>query len=120
MIITPTYDSSWSADGTNATADEAAITNIITNTYDKDFTNPVNVTIDFSDVTTGLGESYTSYYGNSYATYRNALTADKQIIHGGDGNTGFLSNLTPTNPVPGNSTAGGKIYVCPGARAGFQ
>jgi hypothetical protein len=118
LIINATFDSSWSADAT-AAADETTITNDLKNLYQARYTNPVTVSLDFSDVNTGLGQSLTGIYSTDYNTYRTALTNDKQIINGGDGNTAFLANLTPgSNPVPGNSTAGVRFTSAQGRALG--
>jgi hypothetical protein len=119
LVVTPTFDSTWSLDPT-AAADEATITSMLATTYDADFTNPVTVAIDFSDVNTGLGTSLTGYYGTSYSSYQSALTSVKQVANGGDGNTAFLAELPASgNPVPGNSTAGVSFTSAQGRALGL-
>ncbi len=59
LVITPTFDSTITGD-----ANAAAIENVINGaiaTYETTFTDPINVTITFGEMTTGLGESSTYY-----------------------------------------------------------
>ena len=123
LVITPTFDSTWTSGPTadpNFSIDEGAITNLITNVYDKDFTNPLNVAIDFSDVNTGLGSSSTTFYTTDYNTYRNMLAADKDPLNGGDGNSTFLAELPASeNPVPGNGNAGVDLTSAQARAIGF-
>ena len=121
LVITPTFDSSWSTD-LNAAADQATINSLITNVYEKDFTNNVTVAIDFSDVNSGLGTTQGGTYGGfGYDDYRTKLTDVKSIANGGDGNNAFLSNLPAgANPVPGNSAATIEVTPAQGRLLGYS
>ena len=120
LNIVPHYDSTWGLDA-NASTDEAALTNYITNVYNNTYTNSITVNLDFSDIATGLGQSSTTFYSTDYNTYRNMLTTDKQVATGGDGNTAFLSNLPAgSNPVPGNANAGVDMTSAQARALGFD
>ena len=97
LTITPTFDSSILNDA-NAATIESSINSAIS-VYEQDFTNPIDVNIDFKEGG-GLGMSSTYYGQVSYKDYRNALTTDKA----GTGDTAFLSYLPagPGNPVNGS------------------
>lgn len=105
LTITPTYDTTITSDA-NGTTIEQTINSAI-QTYQTRFTNPVNVLIDFHEMAGGLGSSYTSLYGVTYADYRNQLIATKGQ---GTDDTTFEAALPASgNPVPGNSSSG--VYV---------
>ena len=74
LVITPTFDSSITSDS-NATNIMATIDSAI-HFYETTFTDPVNVTITFSEMTGGLGQSNKYLYKVSYQTFINALTTD--------------------------------------------
>ncbi len=74
MVITPTFDSNITSDP-NSAAIEGAINSAIA-VYEADFSDPINVNIKFQEMTTGLGQSNTSFGTVSYAAYLAALTAD--------------------------------------------
>ncbi|MCW3052921.1 MAG: hypothetical protein JWN14_2091 [Chthonomonadales bacterium] len=74
LVITPTFDATITG-GTNAAAIQAAITSAIA-TYQTSFTDPINVTIQFGEMSTGLGQSQATSYKFGYGTLHNALIAD--------------------------------------------
>src|SRR5271166_6302161 len=74
LVITPTFDSSITSDP-NAPAIEGVINQAI-NTYETRFSDPINVTITFQEMNSGLGSSNWWYYNISYQTFINALIAD--------------------------------------------
>lgn len=74
LIITPTFDSSITSDP-NAAAIESVINSAIS-IYESDFSDPINVTIDFKEMSSGLGDSQWTYYTIPYQTFINDLTAD--------------------------------------------
>lgn len=72
LIINPTFDSSITGVTGAETAINAAISNI-----ESDITSPYNLTVSiyFTSMSSGLGESITTEYGPSYYQYYNALQA---------------------------------------------
>jgi hypothetical protein len=105
LVITATFDSSITSDP-NAAAIETTINSAI-NFYQTTFSNPINVTIDFQEMTTGLGQSNTTLYKETYQSFINDLTASNS---GDATDTTALAHL-PTgaiNPVTGSSTINGK------------
>lgn len=100
LIITPTYDFSITSDP-NAAAIENTIQTAI-NLYQSTFSDPINVTIKFQEMTTGLGQSSTTLYKISYATYLAALTADATSAD--DATALAHLGAGPNNPVTGSST----------------
>jgi hypothetical protein len=98
LVITPTFDSSITSDP-NAAAIENTIETAI-QTYENSFSDPINVTIRFQEMTTGLGQSNWFFYNLSYTTFLNALKADAKT-----GNDAIaLAHLPKSslNPVTGN------------------
>lgn len=98
--ITPTFDSTITSDP-NAATIEATINSAIS-VYAADFTNPINVNIDFKEMSSGLGGSSTYYTTVSYTDYRNSLITTKA----GSGDTAFLAYVPAgaNNPVNGSSS----------------
>jgi len=105
LVITATFDSSITSDP-NAASIEATINSAI-NFYQTTFSNPVNVTIDFQEMATGLGSSNTTLYKESYQSFINNLTASNS---GDATDTTALAHLPTgaTNPVTGSTTINGK------------
>jgi hypothetical protein len=98
LVITPTFDSSITSDP-NAAAIEGVINQAI-QTYENTFADPINVTIKFQEMTSGLGQSTWWYYNISYQQYINALKADAKTS-----NDTVALSLLPTgtaNPVTGS------------------
>ena len=96
----PTFDSTITSD-----ANAAAIENVITSaiaTYETTFTDPINVTITFGEMTTGLGESSTYYESVSYSTYWSHLNSDKTTSSDATAMS-FLPHVN-RNPVNNRST----------------
>ena len=73
LTITPTYDSTITGDP-NAAAIEATINAAII-TYESLLLNPVNVSVTFSEMATGLGSSNTFRKTDTYADYLSKLTS---------------------------------------------
>ena len=104
LTISPTFDSSITSDP-NAATIESTINQTI-QVYETRFTNPINVSLYFTETSSGLGASETGlYYLQNYSDYRDALIADKAAAGASDSD--ILANLPMgNNPVPGNSGAG--------------
>lgn len=100
LVITPTFASSITSDP-NSAAIQGVINSAIS-VYQSKFSDPINVTIQFGEMTSGLGQSNTTLYKLSYGTVYNALVADKTSA---DDNTA-VSHLpnTTNNPVNNTST----------------
>ena len=98
LVITPTFDSSITSDP-NATAIENAINGAI-GIYESKFADPINVTIQFQAMSTGLGGSEWSYYPISYRTFITHLRSDATTSE----DTTAISNLpvATNNPVNGD------------------
>jgi hypothetical protein len=99
LVITPTFDSTITGDP-NAAAIEGVINGAILD-YGHTFTDPINVTINFREMTSGLGQSQTTLYATSYQTFINALTADATSAD----DATALAHLPngATNPVTGST-----------------
>jgi hypothetical protein len=100
IVITPTFDSSITSD-----PNAAAIENTINQTiqiYENKFSDPINVTIKFSEMTTGLGQSTTGFYNVSYLNFITALHADATTAN--DATALALLPIQATNPVTGTGT----------------
>jgi len=74
LNILPTFGSSITSDP-NATAIENTIDNAIS-VYHQDFSNPLNVPIYFTEMSTGLGQSNDSLTSVNYSDFRSALAAE--------------------------------------------
>jgi hypothetical protein len=98
LIITPTFDSTITADP-NAAAIEGVINSAI-QAYESIFTNPINVAIKFQEMSTGLGQSNTSFYTLTYLDFYNAFKATATASGQADQLTA-LAHLpnNPNNPV---------------------
>ena len=115
LNIIPTFDSSITSDP-DAAAIEATINSAVSY-YDSTFTThtgaPIGVTIDFAEMSTGLGESTSGVYKESYSSYITALHAASS---GDATDTTALGGLpiSATNPVTGSANIDVKS---PNARA---
>jgi len=100
LVIDPTFDTSITSDP-NAAVIEAAIEATIQR-VEADIANPITVSIDFQEMTTGLGQSQTTTYSESYSSYRSWL-ANYQTLSAND--TTALSTLPiqAANPVNGST-----------------
>ncbi len=100
LVITPTFDSSITSDP-NAAAIEGVVNQAI-NTYETRFSDPINVTITFQEMNSGLGSSNWWYYNISYQTFINALIADASTAD----DAIALAHLPhgATNPVDGSTS----------------
>ncbi len=104
LTITATFDSSIAGDP-NAAAIENTI-NLAIAKYQAAFADPINVSISFTEISSGLGQSQTSAYKISYSTFYNALVADAKT----SSDSTALAHLPvasasgSTNPVTGSTT----------------
>jgi hypothetical protein len=104
LTITPTFDSTITSDP-NAAAIEGTINTAI-NFYQTTFTtntaSPINVTIDFQEINTVLGQTNTTPYDVGYQAFINALIGASS---GDATDTTALSHLPagPINPVTGTT-----------------
>jgi hypothetical protein len=99
LSIAPTFGSTITSDP-NAAAIEGVINTAI-NTYEADFTDPITVTINFREMTSGLGQSNTWLYDLPYSTFITALHADAKTAD--DATALGLLPIQLTNPVTGSS-----------------
>jgi hypothetical protein len=100
LTITPIFDSTITSDP-NAAAIENAINTAIANIQSM-FSDPITVTINFSEMSSGLGQSNVYYYTLSYSTFLAALKADATTSD--DATAIALLPSVSTNPVNSNST----------------
>jgi len=96
LTITPTFNSTITSDP-NAAAIEATINNALK--FYTAFTNNVNVQIEFTESTSGLGGSSTSLVGDFYSNYVGQMQIDS-ALH--PGNTVLSTALNPANLAAGN------------------
>lgn len=105
FTITPTFDGSITSDP-NAVSIEAAINSAIS-VYENLFSNPVNVTIDFQEMSSGLGESTKNLYSISYPLFYSAYSSNAAANNDPAAQTALSSGVVPNqtlNPVTGTST----------------
>lgn len=95
LIITPTFGASITGDA-NAAAIEGVINTAIL-AYETRYTNPINVTINFTEMTGGLGQSNTTLYKLPYATF---YAAFRNIAI----SSGQADQLTALGHLPSGST----------------
>jgi hypothetical protein len=93
LVITPTFDSSINA------ATQTAINNAIA-FYQSVITTPITVSIFFSNMTSGLAQSFSLEYQIDYPSYRAALAA--HIVSTDDAVAVANTPPGPTNPVDGS------------------
>jgi hypothetical protein len=100
LTITPTFDSSITSDPNSAAI--IGVINTAIGVYQAKFADPINVTIRFEEMTTGLGRSNWWYYNIPYQTFINHLVADQTTAD----DATALSHLPtgPNNPVNGGSS----------------
>jgi hypothetical protein len=102
LVINPIFDSSITSDP-NAAAIEGVINAAIL-VYEKTFSDPISVNINFAEMTSGLGSSSTFFATVSYSQYYNALKADATTA---DDATALarlgIDGSGPNNPVTGTS-----------------
>jgi hypothetical protein len=103
LVITPTFDSSITSD-----PNKAAIENTINSAiaiYEATFSNPIDVSIDFKETTSGLGSNQSTLYTINYSTFYTAYKANA-ISHN---ETAFLASVPSgsVNPV----TSDGSIDI---------
>ena len=100
FVIIPTFDSTITGDANHATIESTINTAI--GIYENDFSDPVTVKIDFTEVSTGLGASSTWIYSTSYTNFLTHLAADAKTTN----DAIALAHLPPgpNEPVTGGST----------------
>ena len=99
LTIIPTFDSTITGDPKAATI-EATI-NAAISVYRESFSDPITVTITFTEMSDGLGLNSTYYNNYSYSAYRAALVSHATTAD----DTNALAHLPSSagNPVNGNS-----------------
>ncbi|HEV3417216.1 MAG TPA: NF038122 family metalloprotease [Pirellulales bacterium] len=110
LIITPTFDSTITSDP-NAAAIKGVINQAI-GVYETHFKDPINVSIDFAEMSSGLGQSSYTVYKISYQQFINQLVADKTttddataLAHLPKGANNPVNNTTSINVKPANARA---------------
>jgi hypothetical protein len=110
LIITPTFDSTITSDP-NAAAIKGVINQAI-GVYETHFADPINVSIDFAEMTSGLGQSSYTVFKISYQQFITKLTADKKtsddataLAHLPDGANNPVNGTTSINVKPANGRA---------------
>jgi hypothetical protein len=101
LTINPIYGSSITSDP-NAFTIESSIQTAINN-LEGDIANPVTINITFSEITSGLADSNTTYYPTSYASYLTALQSNQSISLFDQKAIASLGSGTAANPVNGNA-----------------
>jgi hypothetical protein len=99
LIITPVFDSTITSDPNAATIEHTINQAILA--YETRFADPINVTITFQEMGTGLGMSSTYGSAIAYSSYYNALTADSKTSN--DAVALAHTPGGPNNPVDGTS-----------------
>ncbi len=99
LVIVPVWDSSITNDP-NAAIIESSI-NMAIQFYEARFADPITVTIQYEEMTNGLGESYWSYYNIPYSQFIGALETNATTANDFYA-LSFLPN-EPTNPVTGDA-----------------
>jgi hypothetical protein len=100
LIITPTFDMSITSDP-NAAAIESVINSAIS-IYEADFSSPIDVSIDFKEMSSGLGQSNTSLAEIGYPTFYTAYNANATSNNNAVAREALAANVvpnTPDNPV---------------------
>lgn len=97
LVITPTFDSTITTDPNAATIENSI--NAAIQYYERQFGDPITVTILFQEMGSGLGQSSTYYSTMTYSDYFTALTADATTTN----DAIALAHLPggPNNPVDG-------------------
>lgn len=105
LTIVPSFDSSITNDP-NAANVEAAINSAIS-VYHQDFSNPVVVPIDFSEMSSGLGLSSISAISVSYSAFRSALADEPTSAV----RTTALQSLPNQTDEPVPNTTGSNLWL---------
>jgi hypothetical protein len=114
FTITATFDSSITNDP-NAAAIEAIINSAIV-TYETLFKDPINVAIDFKEMSSGLGQSSSNDTGINYAAFYSAYAANAAANVNSAASTALADGVLPNqtgNPLAGLSgiNAGGEVVL---------
>jgi hypothetical protein len=105
LIITPVFDSTITSDP-NKAAIESTINTAIS-FYESTFSNPIDVSITYSEMSSGLGESEFSLYTVNYSDYYTALKNNETSAN----NVTAVAHLTNTSGNPVNG--GTQMYIKP-------
>ena len=90
--------------GNPLTGPELAAFNVVAQTYQNLFSNPVTINIQVQLGVTGLGASNTSIISVPYTTWRSALAANSAANPGNTFEAQAVASLSPTiNPLPGSN-----------------
>lgn len=100
LIITPVFDATITGDPNAATIENTINQAILS--YETRFSDPINVTITFQEMGSGLGMSSTYGSAIAYSSYYNALTADSKTSN--DALALAHTPGGPNNPVDGTSS----------------
>jgi hypothetical protein len=100
FVINATFDSSITGDP-NVAAIESVINSAIA-FYESTLTDPIAVSIQFGEMTSGLGQSSSGFYNVPYSTYLAALRADAKSSD--DATALSLLPNSAINPVNANAT----------------
>jgi hypothetical protein len=100
LTINAMFDTTITSDP-NSAAIENTINTAIADIQSM-FSDPITVTINFKEITTGLGQSSTAYYNLSYSNFLSALKADAKTSD--DFTAITLLPNSPADPVSGSST----------------
>ena len=103
LVIGATFDSTITSDP-NAAAIEGVINTAI-GTYESTFSDPITVSIDFKEMLSGLGESITGFYKESYTSFITALHND--ATSSADATALAHLPIQVTNPVTGSTSING-------------
>jgi hypothetical protein len=103
LIITPTFASSITSDA-NAAAIEATINSAI-QVYENLFSNPITVSIDFTEMSSGLSDNTKPLDSISYSAFYSAYSTNAADNNDPAAQTALASGVVPnqtTNPVTGS------------------
>jgi len=104
FTITPTFAASITSDA-NAGAIENTI-NMAIQSYENLFSNPINVTIEFQEMSSGLGESEKNLYSISYSNFYTAYASNAASNNDPAASTALAAGVVPNqtdNPVTGSA-----------------
>jgi hypothetical protein len=99
LVIVPIWDTTITSDPNAATIESTIMMAI--QLYEARFADPITVSIQFEEMSDGLGESQWSYYNIPYSQFLSALQSDATTTN----DAIALANLSPgpNNPVTGDA-----------------
>lgn len=104
LTIVPTFDSTITSDP-NAAVIEATINSAI-QVYDSLFSNPITVSIEFTEMSSGLSQNVKPLDSISYSTFYSAYSTNAADNNDPAAQTALASGVVPnqtTNPVTGSN-----------------